>query len=420
MNADDKSSREPPPRGSILEAYHLLQRGAAAEAEAVARRILDEEPDHAGALHVLASAARTAGERERALALVRRGCARPGAPPFLHEERAELCQELGLLEEAEDAGRAVVSAFPSRAVAWHHLGITLVMAHKLVDAHDALERAVALDPAAGEAHNNLAIVLQRLGDHEGACAQYEAALALAPDNAELHSNRAAVLAALGRHEDAMVAVRRAVALKPGLVNAHVHGAVIEMERDRVDAALRWIEGIPPEAAETVEILLVHADILGRLDHVDEAIALARRAVALRPEDGNCHNLLAIELQALERDDEALASFARAGALLARPGIALANQGALLMQLGRAEEAREVVARALAADPDCAAAWYAHATIKHYARGRSRYRRHGGDPRGATARPPITSGFISITRLAGPVSRLVTARGPSPIFTREPA
>ncbi|HUB97940.1 MAG TPA: sulfotransferase, partial [Stellaceae bacterium] len=191
------------------------------------------------------------------------------------------------------------------------------------------------------------------------------AVALAPANADLHSNRAAVLAALGRHDEALAAVHSAVGLRPGLVSAHLHGAVIEMERDRLDAALRWIDAIPSEAAETVEVLLVRADILGRLDRADEAVELCRRAVALRPEDGSAHNLLGVELQACGRDEEALGSFARAGRLPGRPGIALANQSALLSQLGRAEEAREVVAHALARDPECAAAWYARATAQRY-------------------------------------------------------
>ncbi len=353
----------------MLDAYRLWRRGESPAAEAICRRILDESQDHPGALHLLACIARAAGDGDRALELLRRGCARPDAPSFVHEERAQLCQERGLLAEAEEAGRHVVAVEPARARAWHHLAITLVMAGKLAAAREALGQAVALDPGSSEARNNLGTVLQRLGEPDGARAQYEAALALAPDNADMHSNLAAVLATLGRHEAALEEVRRAVALKPGLVAAHVHAAVIEMERGRFAAALEWIDGITPPAPDNVEILLVHADILGRRSN-----ALRGRGARPVPAGGRAPSrgwqrsqyprCSVSDARARRGSDRCLR--ARAGSLLPRPGVALANQGALLCQIGRAEAADAVLNRALALDPDCAAVWYARAMMKRYA------------------------------------------------------
>jgi tetratricopeptide (TPR) repeat protein len=362
----EDGAAQPAPVGggepAILDAYRLWQRGGTAEAEALCHRILAGSPGDPGALHLLACIARAAGAGGRALDLLRRACASPGAPAFLQDERAQLCQEQGLLAEAEEAGRRSVEIQPMRAQAWHHLAITLVMAGKLDAAREALAQAVVLDPASSAARNNLAIVLQRLGLPEDARAQYEAALGLAPDDAELHSNLAAVLAALGRHEEGLEAARRAVALNPGLIGAHLHVALIEMELGRLDAALSSTDAILPAAPDNVEMLLLRADILGRLDRPDEALALCQRALALRPTDGNAFNLLGLQFQTLTRDEEALAAFARAAVLLPQPGIPLANQGALLGQLGRAEEAEVVLGRALALEPDCAAVWYTRALI----------------------------------------------------------
>jgi tetratricopeptide (TPR) repeat protein len=230
------------------------------------------------------------------------------------------------------------NAAPASGRAWHQLGVALVKAGKLDAACEALRRAVTLEPEASpeatSARNNLGLVLQLLGDTKGALAQFTAALMRAPDSAELRNNLAAVLATMGQFERALDEARRAVALKPDLIGAHVHAGMIEMELGHLDEALRWIEGILPAAPDSVEILLVEADILGRLDRVEAALRVYARAAALQP----------------------------------RSGLPLAGQAVLLCQHGRAGEADEVLRRALAADPDCAAAWYTSALIRRFAPG----------------------------------------------------
>ncbi|MBV8652461.1 MAG: tetratricopeptide repeat protein, partial [Alphaproteobacteria bacterium] len=227
------------------------------------------------------------------------------------------------------------SPAPASFPAWHQLGIALFRAGRLEAACEALRRAVALEPqsspASTSARNNLGLVLQLLGDTTGALAQFTAALMHAPDSAELRNNLAAVLATMGQFERALDEARRAVALKPDLVGAHVHAGMIEMELGHLEAALRWIEGILPAAPDNAEILLVEADILGRLDRVEAALAVYARVAALQP----------------------------------RSGLPLTGQAVLLCQHGRAGEADEVLRRALAIEPDCAAAWYTRTLIKHF-------------------------------------------------------
>ncbi len=356
----------PPPDESIIEAYQHWRRGSSADAEAICRRILDEAPEHPGALHLLGLIARAAGDHALALDYLRRGSNARAAPFFVHDALAQLCLERGLAGEAAEAGRRAVAADATQAGAWHRLAIALVHGRRLAEARDVLERAVGLEPRDVAARNNLGAVLQQLGRADLAAESYRTALAIEPANAEAHSNLAAALGALGMYDDALVHARRAVALKPEFVSPYVHAALAEASRGAFDEALRWTDAAPPAARESAAILIARADILRQLHRYDEGTAACRRAIALEPGSSDACISLGLLLQAQARDEEAIAAFDRAAALAPLLGLPLANKGAVLAECGRAEEAIAVIEKARALEPQSASIRYTHAMLKQFA------------------------------------------------------
>jgi tetratricopeptide (TPR) repeat protein len=130
--------------------------------------------------------------------------------------------------------------------------------------------------------------------------------------------------------------------------AHRDGRLTEAERD-YQAAL---------AAEPLHVDALH--YLGVLRHQqgqhEEAAALVRRAVDLRPGDAGLQLNLGNALKALGRIDDAIERFRNALSLA--PGFPLAqyNLGNAYTAAGRHEDAADAFEKALRIDPNDAAAW----------------------------------------------------------------
>jgi tetratricopeptide (TPR) repeat protein len=170
--------------------------------------------------------------------------------------------QAGLLPQAEQLCRLVLSAEPDHAIALNLMGILAYRAGRLDVALDLFRRAVAIDPASVEFQTNLGNILSQT-EPRAAVEIFQKAIALQPDRAEIHNNLGAALAKLDLTEQAMAAHRKATLLDPDLAPAHSNlgNQLLEMGR------------------------------------AEEAIASHRRAVALQPGNADAHWNLAIALLA---------------------------------------------------------------------------------------------------------------------------
>lgn len=143
-------------------------------------------------------------------------------------------------------------------------------------------------------------------------------------------------------------------------------SVLVSDRSNAPAAilLASVKGKRGENAEAIAILrdvLAHnpisfdaafrlANLLRRIKQVDEAEAMARKAVSLRRDDVHAHNLLGLCLLDAGKHEEAAEAFR--GAIQRNPSLASArnNLAAALVFLGRENEAVVEYQRALALNP----------------------------------------------------------------------
>jgi len=113
------------------------------------------------------------------------------------------------------------------------------------------------------------------------------------------------------------------------------------------AAPAWLRALALALALLPLAALSHA----RLEQYRDPVRLWESAVAARPENPRAHVILANQLEAARRRDEALASYARALALDPDYGMAHVNYGAVLQLAGRRAEAIAHFERALALEPE---------------------------------------------------------------------
>jgi len=220
-----------------------------AEAEAAYRRILEGQPDHFDALHLLGVISYQKGKHDEAVRLISRAVEKdPSAFPALNN--------LGLAYRALNDSKA---------------------------ARDCFERAVSLQPKYVDAHNNLALLLQMQGDLDAAAAEFREVLSLRPDFADAHFHLGNIFWQQAKLDEAVSSYKRALALNPEMAAAHCSLAkVLEQQGRHVEAlaGYRAALAFDPRLAEA------HAGLASMLQDqglIDEALASYRTAPSLKPD-----------------------------------------------------------------------------------------------------------------------------------------
>ena len=167
-------------QAKLNQGIALYQRGNLADAERIYRDVLQHQPNHSGALHLLGVIARQTRRTELAIELIKKA----------------------------------IGVNPRVAAAHSNLGNALKDLKRPAEALASYDRAIALKPDFAEAYNNRGAALKDLKNPAEALASYDKAIALKPGYAEAHSNRGNALRDLRRSEEALESYDRAIALKP--------------------------------------------------------------------------------------------------------------------------------------------------------------------------------------------------------------
>lgn len=216
-----------PPEGTIADvqaalqqALSLHQAGQLQDAEALYLAILETDPDHADANHLLGLIARRNGNNEAAAELISKAIRADPDKAIYHNNLGNALKDLGRLIEAVASYRTSLDLNPGSAPTLGNLGRTFLTMERFQDAAECHEKAIALTPDDAEAHMDLGLALHELDRLDDALASYDKALSLNPDYAEAHNNRGITLQELGRQEDAIACYQTAIELKPDYSEAH--------------------------------------------------------------------------------------------------------------------------------------------------------------------------------------------------------
>ena len=326
------------------------QAGKLAEAEMLARRVLDAEPGNAEAFHLLGIIAHQSGNLAHAIEHVKRATQLAPSVALYHANLGEMCRLAKRTDEAIAEGERALALQPDYADALSNLGI----AHYEKDDFDAAirsyERAIALKPNFAQAHSNLGNALRACKRYEEALPHYRRSLELKPQFADAWNNLGTTLRDLKRNEEAEDAYRKALALKaddPDMLN-NLALALKDLNRlDEAEATLRRSLAIETRNEKT---LLYLGTVLLDRHQPDEAAATLEQALALNAANHDVHNMMG--RVAFERSDLDGALRHHRRALELKPDLAdaLNNMGNVLKELGKLDEAREAYLKALALDP----------------------------------------------------------------------
>jgi protein O-GlcNAc transferase len=275
---------------TLRRAIEVHQAGRWTEAEGLYRQILETEPKHADALHLLGVVCNQQGRPEVASGMIREAIAlRPDRAEF-HNSLGNALRALGDRTGAAAAFEHALTLKPESVEVWTNLGALLEEAGNFEDATLCYLRALEFDPGYGDAHFTLGNLLKRVGNVDQAALHYEQAIACQCEYAaEAHNNLGNLLRSRGSVEEAVEHFRRAIHLRGPYFEAHMNlGDALEQLGSLEEAARIYQEALVlrPESAMAYSGA---AGVLQDQGRSDRASAAYRKALQLAPENAALHS-----------------------------------------------------------------------------------------------------------------------------------
>ena len=335
---------------SYEKAGGFLARGLLDAAEPLFLAVLRSEPRHSGALYGLGILRAQRGKLDDAVALLRQAVALDPAHVEANNNLGAMLHALGRLDEAGRAFEAAIAANPGDADLHNNLGVVMASLGRDADAAASFERALAARPDFAAALNNLGNAQQTLGRAAAAAACFERAVALQPGYAEALNNLGMLRLNQGRHEAALASIERALAARPDYAGAHNNRGRVLLALERTEEAVACFEQAIALRADLAEAHNNLGTALLGLQRKSEAIACYERALEINPTYGTAWANLGTVWLGLRREAEAAACYERVFAGAVPEFEAYCNAADGLEALGRLDDARRALERALALWP----------------------------------------------------------------------
>jgi len=328
----------------------LLQSGRMEEAWNVFAGILQADPNHFVAHHLIGLIYLQTGQFEAGIASLKTSIALNPRDPVAHSNLGNGLRDMGAREEALASYNRALSMAPDFVDAYNNRGVLLRAMERNAEALADYDRALSLNPGLAHLHSNWADALRALGRNDEALAGYDRAIALAPGHPGGHYNRANLLADSRRRDEAVAGYDRALAIRPDYVEAWMNRGNVLLDMNRREDALASYDRAIALQSDLAQAHSNRGGALRALDRHAEAVDSADRALAIDPAHAEAHATRANALLGLGRSEEALESYTQAIAI--QPGLApvYSNRGNALCRLGRHAEALDNCDRAIALDP----------------------------------------------------------------------
>jgi tetratricopeptide (TPR) repeat protein len=338
---------------SIQTALEHHQAGRLQQAEQTYRQILQINPQHVQAMHLLGVLASQTGQQRLAMQLISAAIRLDSGNAAMHVNLGEAYREAGELEQAQVC--YTTAARLDRRMAQPHfcLGMLHERRGDLQAAAECYRYAVLLKPDYAQAHFCLGNLWRQAGDSQAAIASFERAVESDPGFCEAILNLGSMSRECGRIDEARGYLRRAIQLRPDVAEGHFFLGNLEGAEGNWPLAIECYENavrLNPNMAVAQARLGAALQTQRKLD-----AAMARYRIAIQLQGDYCEAYfnLGTALAELGRIDEAVEQYELAAHHAPDFIAAHINLGAIYQDRGQEEQALEKFDRALAIDPDAA-------------------------------------------------------------------
>lgn len=339
--------------------------GRLSEAETIYRQVLEKDPKHAGAWHLLGVLACQVGQHAAALELTDAALRlQPGLAVAWGNRGAALIG-LGRYREALQSFSKAIGIMPNFVEGYEGRAKALRAMGRFEEALADYDAAVRLRPSYAEAHHGRGNTLHALARYAEALQAYDAAVSARPNYPEALCNRGNTLYALGRYRDAGSSCAEAIRLAPAIAEAHLSLGNAQQAAGESEAALASYERAILLKPESAEAHFNRGVVLERLSRLGQALESYDKAIHFNPAHAEAHENRGVILHAFLRYREAQASFDAAIALKPDLEDAHYNRGNTMLALGELPSALESFEKALLYSPKLDWAAGMRFTVKSY-------------------------------------------------------
>ena len=289
----------------LKSAQSLYGQGKLIAAAEICEQLIAENEANSDAWFLLACAHQRLGHLNDAIGAAQNALRlRPFEAGF-YAQAGDICQEAGVVEEAEAYFRRAIALKPKFHQAYNGLGILLVDLKRLEEAVTAFRSAVDIRPDYAIAHNNLGMALMALNRLDEAAECFERAIKAKHDYAAAQKNLATLKGRQGDFATAISWLQRAIAVRPDFPEAHAELAGLYNKQGATrEAFTHYREAVRLQPTNPV-YLNVLAELLWERGDFDAALEMYRHTLTIAPSNlkaNLCANLL---LPVMPRSVEAL-------------------------------------------------------------------------------------------------------------------
>lgn len=163
MASNEPASSRATAREWATRSNALLHQRQFAEAEATARRGLEQHPRDASLLLNLGAALHQQGRIEDAIASYQAAAEIAPNAAIIYSNLADALARAARLADAEAAARRAIALEPRSSVHWSNLSTVLLRQGRFEEGLTAARQAIAFDPTDDWAHGNVAVALLSMG-----------------------------------------------------------------------------------------------------------------------------------------------------------------------------------------------------------------------------------------------------------------
>ena len=332
-------------------ATQLQSQGRLQESEHLLQQILQHQPMHAFALHLLGVIAHQVGKNTLAVELIQNAIQSNGNVALFHANISEILRILKRLNEAVSHGEQAVALEPQMVMAHSNLGIAYYDIKDYKKAEASQLRALSIDPNFAQSLNNLGNIRRECKHHDEAILLYEKAIAANPNYLEPLNNLGALLLEEDRTQEAIAALNKALQINPNYAEAICNMGGVHLEQEENEDAIDCYRRALTLRPVYVEAQMGLAKTYQALENLSDAEASALYAIQIDPGNAKAHALLGSIYAELTRPELAEREYDKALELNPECDDALLGLGHLCMENGEMEKAEELFLRAIKFKPD---------------------------------------------------------------------
>ncbi len=250
----------------LNQGLELHRRGQLGEAATVYGKVLEQDPDHFDALHLLGVAAHQSGNHIEALQLLDRALQIRSDLPEIYSNRSSALMSLGRFDEAYDSCQKAIEVDPSYGDGWFNAGNALSKLGRRAEAIRHFQRAVQTRPNLVAAWSNLAGELLDDGRYQEAKTALKHALKLDPNHVRAHLNMGVVHMETGNTAEAEREFAKSIELEPQYTRARLNMANLAFQAGRVTECLQQLSAVlevEPCSAEVANALANCHKVMGQ-------------------------------------------------------------------------------------------------------------------------------------------------------------